>query len=163
MKFAKAVLFSMMCGSLSAQALTFCTNAVKNNQGRGGANWMFLYHDKCPGTTQRIPSMARFGYVLENKGEKDCAYRSPRSDKTGDRLLCETKLSREEAARKIRASGIRSSGLRNIANRLETPEEELNFHDEEDSLLHPPAANPPAEVPAPQPTPQPAMTPETLR
>jgi hypothetical protein len=154
MKLAKLVLFSVMCGSLSAQALTFCTNAVKSNKGRGGANWMFLFHDKCPTTTQRIPSMSKFGYVLESKGEKDCVYRSSRTDKTGDKLICETKLSREDAAKKIRASGITSSGLQRIAGRLETPVEELEFHDEEEALNNPPALPGPVQAPAPQPTPQ---------
>lgn len=147
MKLAKWILFSAMCFSINANAITFCTNATGINKSQGGANWLLLLHDNCPKDLVRIQSMHRFGYKLINTGTKSCVYNSPRTEKSGDTLICETKLTREQAAVKIRKSGITSSGLLRHAARLETPVEELEFHDEEELAAKPGLPAPPPAAP----------------
>ena len=71
--------------------------------------------------------------------------------------------SRLQTAAKIRKSGIKSSGLQRMADRFETPEEELEFHDNQENAAQPGLPAAPVTTPAPQLAPGGISSPVILR
>jgi|GEM_PF-4462103 len=111
MKLAKWSLFVAMVATTNAHALTFCKNIKPEGQQGGGATWMILLRDKCPTTTKGVGNMTAFGYVLESSDGTGCIYKSPRTKSSGEKLICETKLTEKQLIDRVEASKLRNSSL----------------------------------------------------